>query len=64
VRIEARGDDDQLRAERIERWQDPVLEGFAQFGATIARGKRRVEDVAHPGFADCPGAGEERHLMR
>src|SRR6476659_7079131 len=62
--IEAGRDDDELGSECVERGQNPVLECLAQFHATVACSERRVEDVAHPGFADRAGAREQRHLMR
>src|SRR6478736_6486224 len=61
--IESGGDDDELRPEGVERREDSVLEGFAEFGAGVAGRKRRVEDVADTGFAHGTGARKQRHLM-
>src|SRR6478735_1532736 len=61
--IESGGDDDELRPEGVERREDSVLEGFAEFGAGVAGRKRRVENVADTGLAHGTGARKQRHLM-
>ncbi len=64
MRVEARGDDDEIGAERLQARQDRLREGFAERFAAVARAQRRVDDlIVLPAFASRAGAGIERHLM-
>src|ERR1700674_1746444 len=45
VRVEAGGDDDQLRCKFLQLRQDHVFEGGAEFGAAVFGGQRRVDDI-------------------
>src|SRR5450631_28493 len=65
VRVEAGGDDDQLRRKFLQLRQDYVFEGGAEFGAAVFGGQRRVDDiVVFAALAAGAGAGKQRHLVR
>ena len=63
MRVEAGGNDDQVRPEIVERRQDARLERLAKDVAAGAGRQRRVDDVAGAGLVLGAGAGIERHLV-
>lgn len=63
VRVEAGGDQDELRLEGVERGEEPGLERAHPDGGRSVGGDGDVEDVAHPAFGRGARAGVERPLM-
>jgi len=64
MRVEAGGNNQQVRRERLDSRQDRGFERLAERVAAVARAQRRIDDLAVLArFAHRPGAGVERHLM-
>src|SRR6185437_7182908 len=57
MRVEAGGDEEDIRAEGVERRQDDVAEGGAKLRGAGARPQRRVDDVADAALRGREGAG-------
>src|SRR3984885_6940025 len=64
MRVEAGGDDDQLRAEFLQLRQDDVFERGAELRTAVFGRERRVDDgVVFAALTAGAGAGKQRHLM-
>ena len=64
VRVEAGRDQEQLRAEAVERRQQDLVPGAAELGAAAARRQRRVGEVADAALVACAAARIQRRLVR
>ena len=64
MRVEARGDHDEVRLKRVEPRQDRHLEGLAKLPAAVAGRQRRVDDgVVGAALRARAGAGIKRHFV-
>jgi hypothetical protein len=65
VRVEARRNDEEVGAERLDARQDRGLERLAKGFAAVAGAQRRIDDlIMRAALASLARAGLERHLMR
>src|SRR6266508_4684564 len=61
--VEAGGDEEKVRGEIVQGWQDAGEHRLAKVVAVVPRLQGRIEDVSDPRVTQSARAGKERHLV-